>query len=108
MEGKWEINDILLGKKMMWIFSVRVCVCVYTDISYRVLNIILSSHLLGKHFHRMSTVIKRKKVLEIFFQTKCSRYLYYKTFYCQCHYELLTGRHKDVVHSTLNRLYFEN
>ena len=29
MEGKWEINDILLGKKMMWIFSVRVCVCVH-------------------------------------------------------------------------------
>ena len=28
MEGKWEINDILLGK-MMWIFSVCVCVCVH-------------------------------------------------------------------------------
>ena len=38
-----------------------VCVCVYTDISHRVLNSILRSNLLEKHFHHMSTVIKRKK-----------------------------------------------
>lgn len=59
MEGKWEINDILLGKKMMSVHvGVGVCACVfcvYTDISYRVLNSILSSHLLEKHFHRMSS-----------------------------------------------------
>lgn len=82
----------------------RVCVHRYQLES---LEIILRSHLLEK----MVPFIKRKKVLEMFFQTKYSRYLYYETFgifKCQCHYELLIERHKDVVHSTLNRLYFEN
>lgn len=30
MEGKWEINDILLGKKMMSVHvGVGVCACVF-------------------------------------------------------------------------------
>lgn len=83
MEGKWEINDILLGKKMMSVHvGVGVCACVFVCVHRYQLQS-LEQHpkftFIGKTLPS-HVVIKRKKVLEIFFQTKCSRYLYYKTF----------------------------
>lgn len=69
MEGKWEINDILLGKKMMSVHvGVGVCACVFVCVHRYQLQT-LEQHpkftFIEKHFHRMSHQ-KEKSFRKIF------------------------------------------